>query len=413
MKPPGEPPPPAQIQYDPPMAGKAPVQTAQLEAQAQLVVGRLRDALSSIVAANPGPIDRAVDLERAMGLDKKLAWQIFRIVAAANPIAEIRNIPAQSSIRRLKDAARRRKLDKAVIEGLAQAYQGFEDFAEVHAGDREGLILMLSGISEEKNDAFESKVRKGLFKGNAHVWGMQADLMIRTGIFYRRPGPTHIEDAALIHGEVGLQRLRRSTGPGILARMQMRSDPVEPGVPSPVPRAHPLELLDAFCSGQLPAMHERDQGRSETELVIPAGRTGAQTIYAAQWYEHTTTVPQTSFEGRTFITLPVERAVWELMIPIGQSAPSTARVAMLLEREHPEQSTLRNFEECEPLDGEVEYLGQHHAPPPLNGSPRHHEAVSEVLRRRGWSHQRFDIYRCTVEYPVLHSMVVLRVDAPS
>ncbi|MCX5688720.1 MAG: hypothetical protein NTV94_02825 [Planctomycetota bacterium] len=394
------------------MPGKAPVEISGLEAQAASVVARLQRSFAAIIAAATGPIERAVDLERAMGLDKKLAWQIYRIAAASSPITEVRNIPASSSIRRLKECARRKKLDKAIIDELSTAYEEFEAFASVHAGTREGLISMLSGISEQKNDAFEVKVRKGLFKGNAHVWGVQADLLIRTGIFYRRPGPNHIEDAALIHGEVGIQRLRRFKGPGILARMQTRSDPVQPGVPSPVPRAHPLELLSEFCSGQLPAMHERDQERSETELVIPAGRTGAQTIYAAQWYEHTTNAPQSSFEGRTFITLPVERAVWEVLIPVGQSDPSTARVAMLLEREHPERSTQQNFEECEPLDGEVTYLGQHRAPPALDGSPRHHEAVSEVLRRRGWSEQLFDIYRCTVEYPILHSMVVLRVDAP-
>lgn len=76
----------------------------------------------------------------------------------------------------------------------------------------------------------------------------------------------------------------------------------------------------------------------------------------------------------------------------------------------PERSTQLNFEECEPLDGEVCYLGQHHAPPPLEGSPRHHEAVGAFLleKSRGWSHQLFDIYRCTVAYPILHSMVVLR-----
>lgn len=107
---------------------------------------------------------------------KKLAWQIFRIAAATSPITEVRNIPASSSIRRLKECARRKKLDKVIIDELATAYEQFEAFASVHAGTREGLISMLSGISEQKNDAFEVKVRKGLFKGNAHVWGMQADL---------------------------------------------------------------------------------------------------------------------------------------------------------------------------------------------------------------------------------------------
>ncbi|MBC7773230.1 MAG: hypothetical protein H7210_12090 [Pyrinomonadaceae bacterium] len=43
---------------------------------------------------------------------------------------------------------------------------------------------------------------------------------------------------------------------------------------------------------------------------------------------------------------------------------------------------------------------------------RAREAVTHVLKRLGWFGTRFDVYRARVLYPVMHTLLSLRADAP-
>lgn len=48
-------------------------------------------------------------------------------------------------------------------------------------------------------------------------------------------------------------------------------------------------------------------------------------------------------------------------------------------------------------------------PPEIHGVANHADAVRSALSREEWFSTQFAVYRCTVEYPLLHSMVYMEI----
>ncbi len=44
--------------------------------------------------------------------------------------------------------------------------------------------------------------------------------------------------------------------------------------------------------------------------------------------------------------------------------------------------------------------------------PRYGEMAAYVFDRLGWDAEQFEVFRCRVEYPVMHSAVVVRFPLP-
>lgn len=396
------------------------ISATSFEDAATAVMIELQSALAKLVAHLPENVERAVDLERSLHLDKKLAWQVFRLVRSAS-LGEAANVPSRRSADRLLKAAKAQRVPDGIVHQAAEALRRFEEFASLHGGDREGLTSLLSGIAAEKNDQYEVKVRRSLFRASAHVWGTQVQMQIRTAISYPKPAPQQVEDVALLIGDVGLQRLRESEPLSIVRWFRTGDSPrnkveAEPGA-GPASEAplidHGVGLLHEFCTHPLPKMVPKASvlGGVETELIIPTGRAGAVTIYSSQLHENAEATPHAFYDGRMFITIPVDTVVWELLIPAGLTDPSTARVVVYGRRPHPEQVYEERLADLLPQRETVRYLGAMEGVPALDGAPRYPETVQHVLRELGWLGTRFDVYRCRVQYPVLHTLLVLRVDS--
>lgn len=377
----------------------------------------LQAALAALIASLTTPVRRAVDLERQLRVDKKLAWQVFRLARSSHPVAEVQNLPARPSIERLLAAARKQHVPTPILEKVDESFQRLDRFMLVHTGDREGLVSLLSGFGGRSDEQFKQRTRKAMFRASAHFWGMHAKLLVRTSIFHAKPGPEYFEDSVLIQAAVELQRLRASQATDVVMMMRTRTDPVVPGKPGTAPIRHPPELLTQFCSGPLPEIFSPPPAAAEpstaleTRLRLPPGRTGAATVYSMQMHERISNALQIDYYGRTFVTVPTEVLVWEILLPVGWSNPSTVRGAMYGCREHPEQAFSERPADRTPQQETVEYLGALDRVPPIEGSPRHPDAVRQVLERHGWSDVRYDVYRCRVDHPVLHTVMALRIDA--
>src|SRR5688500_7698732 len=75
---------------------------------------RVSQAVARLIASMPQPIANAAELERTLAVSKKLAWQIYRIATAAEPLAAASFLPGADPVRKLLDAAKARRLPAAV-----------------------------------------------------------------------------------------------------------------------------------------------------------------------------------------------------------------------------------------------------------------------------------------------------------
>jgi hypothetical protein len=405
-------------------SGKAiEVAAPSFEAAAAAVMSELQVSLSELLTAVHPHVRRAVDVERTLGLDKKLAWQVFRLANTAS-LVEAVNVPTTPSVRRLLESARRRKAPRETLERISAAFDRFEELVLHHAGDREGLNSLLSGTPSGKNDQYEAKIRRSLFRANAHVWGTQVRMQVRTVIWHPRPNENY-EDVALIMGDLGMQRLRESEPLSIVRWIRTHDSPRNKVVGDTGDEEQPVRvqtgpqsdqgvrLLHEFCSDPLPQMVPKQSvlGGVETELVIPPGRAGAVSIYSRQMMEKGEPTPHTLYDGRMFVTMPVETVVWELLVPVGLTDPASARVAVYGRRPHPEQVYDERPRDLLPQQETVRYMGQPEMVPGIEESPRHPEAVRSVLAEFGWNDVKYDVYRSRIQCPVLYTLLCVRVDA--
>lgn len=382
------------------------------------VAYELRSSTAALTASLPGPIRRAVDLERALQLERKLAWQIFRL-SRSTGLGELSNVPSLASAVRVAEAARSQGVPEAVTQRVRAAFERFESLAIEHCGDRAGMLSMVTGLAHGRSDSVELRVRKALFRGNAHVWGIQAERLVRTLIAEPNGPNGETLRTCLISGNLGLRGLRRCEPMVISSWLTLspveaaRLGAVNAGPGGEPTTAPPFELLTDFCSPNLPspAQVPSKSGRVEVEMLIPVtGRAGALDLYLAQAGPTAGDARVVGSGAGMFVSVPTEEVIIELLVPAGYTSPATARVALFGRRHHPEQAAEERAYDLLPQRANVAYLGRLPVPPSIDHVPRHGEVVRHVLERKGHWGREFDMYRCYVQYPVLHTCIVLRVD---
>ena len=166
-----------------------------------------------------------MDAERVFRLDKTLSWQVFRLSQSVD-LAEAANVPSRTSVRRRLAAAQRKKVPKPVLEKVGAAFERFESFATMHGGDRAGLMSMVSGLIGDSSQQYDLRVRKSLFRANAHMWGVQARMAVRTAIFMPHPGTNRVEDVAMVVGDLTARRCQ--SDPTMLWWLKTSDDPTNP-----------------------------------------------------------------------------------------------------------------------------------------------------------------------------------------
>jgi hypothetical protein len=404
------------------------VPAISLEDSAAEMMAALQHACAALMDALPAGITRPIHLERVLRLDKKLAWQVFRIARAGQPLAEAGNVPPRSAQARLLAAAERAKIAKPILVQLENVFERFETFVVHHGGDRTAVISMLGGLGFDGSGDSLVKTRKSLYQGNATVWGVQTAMYVKSVIFHEgKAADSRTDDAVILNGYVGLQRLRTGAPMALNAFAYAVNQPAGLGgagkddlreiadfSAQPHRDVRGLEVLEAFSSQPLPELAARTDhtGKVETELVFPAsGRAGAITLYTRQVYFGAAEGEQSQYSSNVAVSLPIETFVTELLVPTGWTDPGTARVGVYGRRGAVERVIEFRAIDLLPQRETITYMGSLEVSPPIAGVPRHAEAVRDTIARLGWSGTRFDIYRCTVQYPVLHTMVRVAVDA--
>lgn len=374
-------------------------------------MGALRSALSELLAALPGPIERAVDVERALELDKKLAWQVFRL-ARSQTAAELGKVPAARSVGRLLRAAERHDVPEELLERVRRAFEQFDAFTAIQAGDREALVSMVRSVAGDGDEQEDARLRRTLYRGNAQVWGLRMRQFVRSSIFLPpSKDPSAAKGEFALSAHIGLEQIRADSHAAIVSWARpsgaKRADGTEEVVPA-------FTLHEEFCSRPLPRVMARQSvgARIETELTLPAvGKPGATTLYTSQTLGEVKTEALARFEVNNIFCIPVEMVVFDLLIPAGWADGATARAAFYGRRYHPEHVFERREADLLPQRGVLEWLGEFRgAMPEVPGGPRHAEAVASVLGQCGCGDAAFDVFRATVEYPVLHTLLALGVD---
>lgn len=379
----------------------------------------------------PEPIERARHLQRVLGVDYTLAWRAFRVVSVDDPLSAAVDVPLPGQMERLLAAAEKLGAKTASIGRVRQAYTAFEELVHRHAGEggtrgrgggqraggRGAFDSLITNAMTESGDkevtSQDLAHRRAAFKSNSHLWGLQCGTL-QACVIMRHADPNTIDVINLTgYVQVQVQRpnmpLRLSGTAGLYT---MNNPDV---LRNPYATANDWHLLEEFGSKPPPRLVEiRDEsGMRGTQIEFDGvGRGAAVDFFTAGSTRGFRVSAESGHRGYAMskvALVPAELLVMDLLVEKGRSNPATfsvsthgdLRVLESLIREVPNLKL--------PISEAPQQLGTDLAAMNTPSLPRYAEMVEHLIAQMGWAGTEFDIYRCVVRYPILHTLVHLSV----
>lgn len=400
-----------------------PLHDAAFEMQVVDKLRQLREAFLHLLESLPLPTNRAADLDKALGVNRTLGWQIYRVATSATPLEAGVHVPGSAAVQQVLRAARNIGAPEPQIEHVSRAMSEFEAFVSEHAGDRASFNTMISSLLGSDEDAIDLRTRRSMFRAASQAWGVQLKTYLACQIVL--PGRrSDLLDVVSIRGLRGIRRLR----PGAPFRLSTQrfydahdharksqaigtaSDEAPPG-----PR-----LLREFCTQPTPELDNRFDGRLMHTYLreTPLGNTGALNMYFADITRDFEWQAPGGERNRQqwFVAVrkPMESLVLDTLLhkDMFSEIGWTTKVCGSLDRlDEPDPDKFRE-DETLPIKAELLDLGVGPAALPTPHVPRYREMVESVCSELGESAGNFRLYRVVVEYPLLLSVVSVKFLLP-
>lgn len=404
-------------------------EVGHFESDASDSLVQLRDTLASLVRAagkvsDRGAIRGGADLQRALGISNTLAWQVFRIAQASDPLAEGCTVPRRRAMERLLQAALQRGVAEELIQKINAATCQFERVVKAHARSRREFDSMLSGITSDGSSSIDLNQRRQAFAGNSHIWGLQTRAKLCCTILHPGSQPS-MHDFAQLNGQFELKRLRRDA-PIVLARLRcdhedgVECDPiVRESIDPEGDTEAGVALLSDFSTPPVNEIITTTTESGFTRVEITGNQLGKQSevsctlghvarnigcIYAQKNDRH--------FWARSMVRAPTEVLIHDVLVFADMFGPIEPRAMVYSDLRVGDSAIPYEDAELLSIGESVNHLGRGPAFVNSPDIPRYPEMINYVCDRLGWDANRFDVYRCRVEYPVLPSSVVVEFDLP-
>ena len=413
------------------MVRQSKIEHAQtFERQARAVLHRLRASLSVLIGAVPsvGELRKAADLQRALGIGNTLAWQVYKLAHARDPLAEASSVPRAGGMKRLFEAAAQRGVPAKHIEASTAAIQEFDELVKVHAGDRAAFDSMVSGLTEEGSQLVDAQQKRAAFRANSHLWGVQARTQLKCTILNPSLASTTSLDLVQLQGYVNLRRFRRAV-PLLVSGIRLMDDDKHDILPPY--RREPLAgdgaaaqgalLLAEFCSQPPPEIRilRSEAGDVQTELV--ACGVGNESAVTYMVGDVVRSVPgpysddtRPGLESHAWVRVPAEVLIHDVLVHEELFGSLTPKTSVYGNHDRSPGASAFDRSEANPLGVKEStiYMGKGASVLQTLDVPRYPEMAQYAFDRLGWDGEKFDVYRCRVAYPVMPSSVVVRFDLP-
>lgn len=380
-------------------------------AQAEVVGNHVRTAFAELIGLLPGGIRRAKDLQESLGLDNALGWKLYRTATATEDLESLRFVPTPATLESALAAFTARGVPESATHKVRAACQEFETLVRKHASSRRDFDTLLLGIDEKPAESSLLRERREAFRVNRTLWGLQADVRVLVGIFAPNASPDGVA-AAAIGGWVGLHQTRKDVPFSIDATVLARY-PSESGVATV--RNNGLVLMEEFSSissdDLVPGVTA--DGKPFTELNLDdVGPTANASIFLVHMRPDKTKMhAESSFGSGTLVSVPTRLLHLDLLVASGFSDPLTVRVETMgrpsnitwVMEEYRTRDLIPTSERAVHIPGVSQ-------PPKVEEIVQYPKLVRQVIQDMGCGDTTFDLYRCSMQYPILHTLVRVYVN---
>lgn len=367
----------------------------------------LRSSLARLLEELAG-IRRAADLERALGLDRPLAWRIFRTATATDPAQVLAHLPTANQLLRVVEIARGRSVSALTLSAIIDAHHRADAAISASAESRQAFAALLSGQSRESLAPIEHRVRRDAFRSNTHLWGVHCRTLAFAAIFRFGARPDAM-DAIAARAWIDLYASRAQTNTMLLSRFRATHE--NEVVPEGGTRVGPMEVVPGYGTQNNLNVTRTDlpDGFQETRIKLPGiGRQSRVSLFMRMHVDAANVADARAGIAHT-VCHPAEAIVFDLIVPAGWSDPTTATSAAFARPHEVHRASERHPEDRIPIYDEPSLIANVQGVPPLPDIPRWPDVIQAVLAERSWQGERFDVYRLRVAYPILHTNILLDV----
>lgn len=394
-----------------------------LDADIVEAVSGVRSAYVELLSAVPREAQGAIGLERALGISKKLAWQVYRVATSESPLGSGARVPGKAATRQVLSAARRAGVSADIAGRVERATELFHQAVSDHADDRSSFDLMVRSVSGDGIAGHDAELKRTAYRVNRELVGRCCDVDLFTLFVRKSATPGHIELCSL-RGLHGLRRLR----PGVpLEISRHRFDQGEGDVRvretvfGSAPGGGPASLVPEFSTTPLPSISAIRREGGYTRFVADVDRLGTTSAVSCFLCDMTRGLPIRSPDGSCAIG-----NIHEIATPAGVLYQDMFVDADLLSEDvfGPAEPQLRVLSRRPehlvwPLDDPGVQLpvperlvraGRGSTAAGAPELPQYADMVRRVGVQLGWDIENMVLFRVRVEHPVLYSLVWVRLD---
>lgn len=403
--------------------------------EATRILSRLQGTLRALISNAPASVRRPTDLERAFALNRMVAWSVYRTALEPDPMAAGVLVPGTGRMSSFLAAADRAGVRQELIAEARSAFNDFEAFVAAQAGDRNSFISMVQNFTGDPLAQEYLRARRQAFRGARMVFGLQVRTRINTHVYFPDCRGEYVS-ALVLRGTLGLRALRPDF---IRPEFRYRQNELgfRTGKGSYAPRfgemhAIGTDLVDLTGDGQYPPsgvgflpeystnpppnFHFFAAPTSSEEIIVRIeprglGTTGAVSYYIPSLHPRAKRIDDDTDDLKTDsgILSPTEVLVTDMLIHDDVSPHVTPEVAVLCDTRASKFSwddarayQLHPKEAFTPLG---RGLGVVHTP----DVPDYPAILEDLFNRCKVDSTRLRCYRSRIEYPMLHSVVSMRI----
>lgn len=389
----------------------------------------LRQALRQMIVELGSPRTPTL-LQRQLGTGYTICWQIFQVAGREDGSAGTQHAPSLGALKRLVVTAQAKGVSAETARSVEEAADVFHRFIREHAEDRDYFDSMVAGASQAGNARnVLVQRRRAAYRANSHVWGVQNDVWLVSGLVRRSPEDPSKLDLVVLSRQQGLRRLRADAAVSLLGMKIEPASGNSPGAIDPVIRdavdpnaaaATGMPLLPEFSTVPFPAVtcKVNRNGRREFNWIGDSVglksscdiATGTITRGIPLYVEPG---PRRRMVAITSSVLSKASALLVLDLLLHRESFPNAQVRAMVHEPNEAATSLEDLHDVRQftIEEDVEPLGRAGSIN-LADFPRYRSMLQHATDRVGWDLNAFDAYRLRVPYPVMGLVHRLYLNEP-
>lgn len=387
------------------------------------VLANVRNTIGELLASLPD-LRRPRDLERAIGIDYRLSWRLFQVAQAVDPLAIGSHVPGTAAMRRFLDKAGKYGASAPVITAAREAAQEFDRLVSTYADNRRSFDAMVAAIAGEGGAKLDWEHKRALFQAATRLYGIQVRTHLTCAILNQGSKPDLL-DCVSMRGQFAMRRLRPNA-PLFVSRHKYSSDygavvsdferePLDPESMS----EHGVSVLSDFCTRPLPETTTSKLATGDVQTDLVGGQVGMDSQVTCVLGDVARNLASPYSDGtlprirsNVGTRVPTEVLVQDVMIPADLYGPLDPKLFVFTDRSMLELAPGHEKAGLLPIQESVTHLGRGLGVMHTPDVPRYGEMLRFAFDGLGWDPERFEVYRCRVEYPAMHSIVSMQFYLP-